>query len=429
MWNVEIISLETIKPSSPTPQHLCRLQLSLLDQLSPRIYIRLVLFYSKNDSSPVQKSHQLKKSLSETLTRFYPLAGRIEGNSSVECNDMGVDFVEARVDGQLSAFLQMPDIEKITQFLPCDATRTRSGRDTLLAIQANVFDCGGLAIGVGISHKISDGASCFTFLNGWAATSRGADEAMGPTFNSASLFPPREVPISADSSIITVEENLVTKRFVFDGSKIAALITRASNAVGPTRVEAVSVLIWRSIMRARGEVGSTRASAALQAVCLRRRMVPPLPDNSFGNIVSGAISSVVVEKYNGDMQHYLEGQMRDAIRKVDGNHIRRLQGPGGPQESQGPFRALGEKYSHCGLDLCIFSSWCRFPIYEVDFGWGRPIWVSQGRNHIRNSTVLMGTRSDDGIEAFICMEEAEMSRFQHDQELLSFASIPTVGFP
>ena len=46
---VEIISSESIKPSSPTPKHLKTHKLSLLDQFIPSIYIPMVLFYTFDD--------------------------------------------------------------------------------------------------------------------------------------------------------------------------------------------------------------------------------------------------------------------------------------------------------------------------------------------------------------------------------------------
>ncbi|ONI30186.1 hypothetical protein PRUPE_1G235900 [Prunus persica] len=45
---VEVISKEIIKPSSPTPDHLRYLQLSFLDQLAPPVYNPFVLFYEFN---------------------------------------------------------------------------------------------------------------------------------------------------------------------------------------------------------------------------------------------------------------------------------------------------------------------------------------------------------------------------------------------
>ena len=92
--NVEIINKQTIKPSSPTPIHLKNYELSLLDQLAPVCYGPLLFFYSINDqikhrklTSVSERFQLLKRSLSEILTRFYPLAGRIKDtNASIECN-------------------------------------------------------------------------------------------------------------------------------------------------------------------------------------------------------------------------------------------------------------------------------------------------------------------------------------------------------
>lgn len=111
MLNVQVISKETIRPSSPTPIHLRSYKLSLLDQFSPQTYIPLILFFSGNGDPNADKSHQLRRSLSETLTHFYPLAGRIQEDDTVNCNDKGVDFLEAQVNGLLLEFLKQPDCE------------------------------------------------------------------------------------------------------------------------------------------------------------------------------------------------------------------------------------------------------------------------------------------------------------------------------
>ncbi|KAF2292836.1 hypothetical protein GH714_029253 [Hevea brasiliensis] len=73
--NVKIVKKEIIKPSSPTPNHLRNFKLSLLDQFSPAAYASMVLFYwiigTANQHFVVfERSQQLKRSLSEMLTRF-----------------------------------------------------------------------------------------------------------------------------------------------------------------------------------------------------------------------------------------------------------------------------------------------------------------------------------------------------------------------
>ncbi|THG20763.1 hypothetical protein TEA_003837 [Camellia sinensis var. sinensis] len=53
----------------------------------------------------------LRTSLSNTLTQFYPLAGRVKGESSVDCNDKGVDYIETRVDSQLLNIIDRPELD------------------------------------------------------------------------------------------------------------------------------------------------------------------------------------------------------------------------------------------------------------------------------------------------------------------------------
>ena len=64
-------------------------------------------------------------SLSQTLTRFYPLAGRIKANDSIDCNDDGAVFIEAQANVELSQILKDPDMDLFIQkLLLCDVNHT-----------------------------------------------------------------------------------------------------------------------------------------------------------------------------------------------------------------------------------------------------------------------------------------------------------------
>ena len=104
---IEVISEETIKPSFPTPQHLHHYQLSFLDQLQPLIFMPMVIFYPKQSDanlSNIEQSDRIKKSLSDALTRFHMLAGRVKDNLYIDCNDEGVHYVEAKAKCKLLNF-------------------------------------------------------------------------------------------------------------------------------------------------------------------------------------------------------------------------------------------------------------------------------------------------------------------------------------
>ncbi|KAK2994835.1 hypothetical protein RJ640_018817 [Escallonia rubra] len=68
---------EVSKTVSLTPSHLRTCKLSFFDQLAPQLHVPLVFFYPASDGTKDESSSDhLEKSLSETLSRFYPLAER-----------------------------------------------------------------------------------------------------------------------------------------------------------------------------------------------------------------------------------------------------------------------------------------------------------------------------------------------------------------
>lgn len=90
----ELISQEFIKPVSPTHNHLKSYDYSTLDQFSPSNYISILLYYpppalGEDNQNPnainSTRLKQLKKSLSQVLAHYYPLAGRLgKNNTSVD---------------------------------------------------------------------------------------------------------------------------------------------------------------------------------------------------------------------------------------------------------------------------------------------------------------------------------------------------------
>lgn len=125
---IEVIKKETIKPSSPTPNHLRKLKLSLLDQFGP-VYLSPILFFFPRtqflNSDSSERSRILKQSLSVSLNHFYPLAGRInQDNFSIDCNDEGVEFVEARINCPLSKILADPDPRALKKLIPPETVAT-----------------------------------------------------------------------------------------------------------------------------------------------------------------------------------------------------------------------------------------------------------------------------------------------------------------
>ncbi|XP_034694239.1 (13S,14R)-1,13-dihydroxy-N-methylcanadine 13-O-acetyltransferase AT1-like [Vitis riparia] len=173
IMKLEIISRQTIKPSSPTPDSKKIYKLSLLDLLTAnRIYVPIIFFYQNkegdNSVDVAQISSVLKKSLSETPTHYYPLAARMKDGVTVECNDEGAYFSEARVDFHLEGFLKHPEArDDLDLLVPGEIQSNSSDMGSLLLIQITVFSCGGIAIGLRSVRKVADAHSISAFLNDW----------------------------------------------------------------------------------------------------------------------------------------------------------------------------------------------------------------------------------------------------------------------
>ncbi|KAL9235704.1 hypothetical protein vseg_010443 [Gypsophila vaccaria] len=408
---VVVTSREMIRPSTPTRGHNNIVHLSILDQLAPSFHNPMIWFY-QNDQPDQQIDHStrsmsLKNSLAKTLVHFYPLAGRTQGNVSIDCNDLGVEFCEAHVLEDLVNVIDNPCIEKLRDLLPFE-TKPRH-KNLVLSVQVNHFSCGGMAISICISHKIADGLGTIEFLKAWSMMTRaGIDRRhvhisnyyTRPKFNGASFFPP--LPEFNETSLEDAKirpEKLVSKRLIFDKKKLEELKSRVNILVKePTRVELVSTFLWKLFMTKIPGI-----SASVHAVNLRTRTEPPIPEGVYGNFVLLTSTSSMA---NGAKTEYPElfHAFRKAIKKVDNEYLDKLLKRDGRVSE---INKENENINH-GDEKCCFTSLCRFPIYEVDFGMGKPIWACHAASPVKNLVVLWNTRCGRGIEAWIHMVKDDM---------------------
>ncbi|KAH6771341.1 hypothetical protein C2S52_016144 [Perilla frutescens var. hirtella] len=410
----KVISIETIKPSSPTLKSQQKHQLSFLDQLAPRVFSPIIYFYSSNPSIPnSQKSNHLKKSLSEVLSLFYPLAGHLVDNLYVDCNDGGAPFVEAEADCDLLQVITNPDPKKLNKFIPY---KSDESQDFCMAVQATYFRCGGLAVGLQISHEIADALSMVMFASTWSAVTRngGLGSMPIPKFEAAAYFPPRDVSGFIPSRG-TMKEELVTKVFTFPGSKLSVLREKYA-AVGsqrrPTRVEALSAFIWNRFISATGaKAEPNKIYDVRHAVNLRTRVDPPLSVYHFGNIYGLSTAKPAAVDEGAELLQ----KVQEAMKAVYDGYVAQLkEGEDEHMQSMNEIMAQADKAE---LVSFTFTGLCGFPLYEADFGWGKPVWVGSPGFPYNNLALFTDTKSGGGIEALIHLRKQDMDKFEADMEL------------
>jgi shikimate O-hydroxycinnamoyltransferase len=156
------------------------------------------------------------------------------------------------------------------------------------------------------------------------------------------------------------------------------------------------------------------------AVDLRKRMIPPLSEKCVGNLVW------FLFVMNPEL-HDLVFKIRKGLCEFREVYPKKFGGK--EKDLSFIFECLKQvttSFSESNYDdqsLILYASWCKFPMYEADFGWGKPIWVTTSTCPVKNAIVLMDTRDGDGIEAIVNMKENDMIMFEHNVELLQYASL------
>jgi hypothetical protein len=59
----------------------------------------------------------------------------------------------------------------------------------------------------------------------------------------------------------------------------------------------------------------------------------------------------------------------------------------------------------------VVPSWCKFPFYQIDFGFGKPTWFSSVHKPLE-IVLLVDTKFGTGIEAWVSLEVENMLQFQ-----------------
>ncbi|KAL2505652.1 HXXXD-type acyl-transferase family protein [Abeliophyllum distichum] len=428
---INIVNRKFIKPSTPTPVNLRTYKLSCLDELNPTMNVVGLLYYPYTDNIG-NVINNLEKSIAQILPQFYPFAGRyIKENHSVDCSDQGVEYIEAQVDRELLEIIGSGvEPGELNDLLPVEVGAADEANDPVMSVQISKFKCGGVAIATTISHRIVDSSSLGTFLSAWAKASRGDNtEPIIPNFDSAFYFPGENLGELDFGTIRTRDPTIVTKRILFDKKAIANLRARVSHLYEKSdrpasRVLVVSSFLSEVLIRCdRKKLGKTRACFISQAVNIRERTVPPLSKYSCGNLVSlGIVEHSAEETKSLDFER-LVPLLGSTARKAVSNCLKILSnGPDGHKILVNDFAGATDKSHDENLNGIWFTDWSKFGFYDNDFGFGKPIWTSVANIPIKNLIIMLNTKENDGIEAWVHLHEKDMPYFEQDEEIKKLTS-------
>ncbi|GKV34461.1 hypothetical protein SLEP1_g42833 [Rubroshorea leprosula] len=136
-------------------------------------------------------------------------------------------------------------------------------------------------------------------------------------------------------------------------------------------------------------------------------MALPLIEDSMGNLVA----SFAAQTETGDISLPI---LVNELRRKKEEFCQKLAEIREDNPASGLFRCTKDArdlYNKRNeINIYMSSSWCKFPLYEANFGWGKPSWVVPVPLHlVKNLIILMDTKDGEGIEAWVILSEEEMA--------------------
>ncbi|KAK3219067.1 hypothetical protein Dsin_013037 [Dipteronia sinensis] len=306
-----------VKPSKTTPSSHA-LSLSTIDNdLSLRVLYRTIFVYKSNNIFSTTQDHNdhkrktdnkqtdpaslIEKALSDILVFYYPLAGMMkrqsDGKLQINCNAIGVPFLVANADCQLSSLDYLNGIEvdvKTAQKFLFDFPSDPNEGEHPLVVQVTRFACGGFAIGMGLSHSICDGTGAAQFFRAMTELASGKSEpSIKPVWERQKLVakappgPPKFIvdPASLATSPFLPTDDTVHACFNVNAESIKRLrmdLIKECKGDHVHQTQVLTAYVWRSRFRAMKLSPDAKTLLCL-AMNIRRHLNPPLPDGYYGN--------------------------------------------------------------------------------------------------------------------------------------------------
>ncbi|XP_068638302.1 BAHD acyltransferase DCR-like [Aristolochia californica] len=479
--SLSVISKCTVYPAQKSTLGNLKLSVSDLPMLSC-MYIQKGVLFTRPPMSINAFVALLKQGLAQTLTHFPPLSGRLVTDASgyvyISCNDSGVHFVHANAgDLTIRDILSPSDVpDSVKLFFTFDETVSYEGHfRPIVAVQVTEL-ADGVFVGCTVNHAVTDGTSFWNFFNSLAEVCRGVKRiSRPPDFTRNYVKDSQAVLEFADGGPkVSFDANAPIRERIFHFSReaiqelkarangrtlipIAEIIGKQSNdelkikkgelpcpngritssldillllrgAGGENTVDrskeissfqALSSQLWRSVTRAR-KLNPGKETTFRMAVNCRHRIEPRMDPYYFGNAIQSIRTAATAgELLSRDLQ-WCAGLLHGNVVVHDDATVRK--GVEAWEQEPRVF-PLGNPD---GASITMGSS-PRFPMYDNDFGWGRPVAVRSGRANKFDGKIsaFPGREGGGSVDLEVCLAPETMSALEADTEFMQYVSAST----
>ncbi|GLJ34928.1 hypothetical protein SUGI_0702930 [Cryptomeria japonica] len=422
-YEFKIVNTEVIVPALPMQQYI--VPLSNLDLTIPPVSVH-VFFCYKNPFPRTFASalSHLKTSLSKVLVSYYVLAGRMVTDSiglpKVHCNNKGVRFTQAYAAAALSQLnLYNPDESVQGKLVPLLSKPFQEDGIPVFAVQVTEFSCGGIVVGCTFDHRIADAYSANMLLTSWANLCRNdSNVPLNPSIT-RSILCPRDSPAycaEIDNTYVrhTSQEcgqenphppSLASRIYYLDVKNIMDLQFNANkDGKRCTKLEVFSAYLWKLMICTQKVKDTMNCKIGIVVDGRPHLKEIGVSANYFGNVLILPFAESDASCIKSKSLCWSAGLIHDAIQSAaNEEHFQSLIDL---VETTQPTPVLAKIY--CREDdnqssgpAVLVSSGLRFPLYEVDFGWGKPTFGSYHFPWGGEAGYVMPTQSPAGDGSWI----------------------------
>jgi Transferase family len=339
----------------------------------------------------------LKSSLSLALQSFVPLAGNIrlapETTDKYEIHYShgdSVAYTVAESDCYDELFGDHPrEISELKALVPRLSKNESSGLKPVLAIQVTVFSSHGLVIGTSVQHLACDGGGYVNFMCTWATIFRSSSSNFILSADPIKVEFDRSIIPNPDSSTYTTILNGLsgTSDFNMNGTQPGNEMFLASFKLKGEHIQFLKEVLlheaeqrnitvrcstavvtyafaWIGYVKAKLSMYETENVYCIFAIDHRRWFQPPIPESYFGNCIGPGVVQAKLKDIVGSNGFFQAceaiGKTFDQVKKVGIQDAKDWVKVSLEIGSKKPFGTSGS---------------LRFKVYDVDFGWGKPVKV------------------------------------------------------
>ncbi|WP_128376164.1 acyltransferase [Streptomyces cavernae] len=374
-----------------------RVRLSVYDLMTGTFATPRTFYYRQSLDTAA-----LRASLTATLAHYPLLTGRLvrdDGGLGVVCNDAGIPFTESHSDRPMPEYgsdrSARPDLRSYIH--PAGALRVVGHDVPLLTVQVTHMRGGGSVLGVAINHSIVDGSGYLDFLRHWSRVHHGLPHIAAPYARTlldgvADGAPPGSERHSTQYVLVPGRQKFgflwrvnagarrvrtVTLRFAADEVRALKEHARAGLAGTGLRIsagDALSAHLWKVLAQLRARPGDSVERLGI-VVGLRSALRAFLPDGYWGNAVTNVTPALPAAELRRAPLGDTVVAVREAVNSVTEERVR---AEVAFLQAQRRARRTNRVLSRMALDAfegtVALNNVGRLPVYEMDFGAGRPFW-------------------------------------------------------